>query len=204
VRLGSIDPAYMKADIVEKMAALEHLCPNFYLSVQSGCSAVLAGMKRKYNAETVEKVMENIREKIPNVTFNADIIVGFPGETEEQFCETVEFIKRTRFTHLHIFPYSRRPGTVAADMENQVPEEVKNERLQRLEAAQRDVAYHIAENYIGQKKKVLFELCEDGKATGHTAEFLEVSVITPEDLHNQVKTVKLNGFDGVSYSGFIV
>lgn len=204
IRLGSLDPSLMRPEFVDRIAGLSHLAPNFHLSIQSGSSTVLASMKRKYNAETAEKYIAYIREKIPGVTFNADIIVGFPGETEELFNETVEFVRRVKFTHLHIFPYSKRAGTVAADMPDQVPEEVKSDRLQRLEAAQREVAYSIAEGYIGQQREVLFELCEDGKAVGHTPEFLEVTVITPDDLHNQVKTVKLNGFDGTVYTGFII
>lgn len=106
--------------------------------MQSGSSRVLAAMRRRYNAETAESNIAYIREKIPGVTFTADIIVGFPGETEEMFMETVDFVKRVGFIHLHIFPYSRRPGTEAAEMEDQIPEETKNERLKRLEDAERE------------------------------------------------------------------
>ena len=204
IRLGSLDPSLMKPEFVDRIAKLSHLAPNFHLSMQSGSSRVLAAMRRRYNAETAESNIAYIRGKIPGVTFTADIIVGFPGETEEMFMETVDFVKRVGFIHLHIFPYSKRPGTEAAEMEDQIPEETKNERLKRLEDAEREAALKIAENYVGSQKDVLFELCEDGRAVGHTAEFLEVTVITPDDLHGQIKTVKLNGFDGSTYSGFIV
>ena len=204
IRLGSLDPSLMKPDFVDKLAKVKHLCPNFHLSMQSGSSGVLASMKRRYNAETVEKYIGYIREKIPGVTFTADIIVGFPGETEEQYLETESFVRRVKFTHLHVFPYSKRPGTIAAEMDNQIPENVKNERLQRLEAAEREVLFAMAGDYIGKQKEVLFESCEDGRAVGHTPEFLEVAVITNDDLHNQVKTVKLNGFDGGIFTGFII
>ena len=204
IRLGSLDPSLMKPEFVDRIAKLSHLAPNFHLSMQSGSSLVLAAMRRRYNAETAESNIAYIREKIPGVTFTADIIVGFPGETEEMFMETVDFVKRVGFIHLHIFPYSRRPGTEAAEMEDQIPEETKNERLKRLEDAEREAALKIAENYVGSQKDVLFELCEDGRAVGHTAEFLEVTVITPEDLHGEIKAVKLNGFDGSTYSGFII
>ncbi|MCI8389039.1 MAG: tRNA (N(6)-L-threonylcarbamoyladenosine(37)-C(2))-methylthiotransferase MtaB [Clostridiales bacterium] len=204
IRLGSLDPSMMKPEFVDKLASLKHFAPNLHLSIQSGSSSVLAAMRRKYNAETAEKYISYIREKIPGITFNADIIVGFPGETEENFNETVEFIRRVKLTHLHAFPYSKRAGTEAFDMEDQVPDNIKTERMEKLEAAQREVLYGLAEGYIGEKREVLFELCEDGIAIGHTPDFLEVAVITSDDLHNQVKTVKLNGFDGNVFTGFIV
>ena len=204
IRLGSLDPSIMKPEFVDKIASLSHLCPSFHLSVQSGSSDVLAAMKRKYNAETVVKYTDYIKEKIPGVTFSADIIVGFPGETEENFAETEELVRRVGFLHLHVFPYSKRPGTVASEMEGQIDESVKNDRLARLEKVGHEVVFGMAESYIGKQKDVLFELCEDGRATGHTNDFLEVSVITPDDLHGQMKTVKLNGFDGYVFTGFIV
>ena len=204
IRLGSLDPSLIRPEFVDRIASLEHLAPSFHLSMQSGSSRTLAAMRRRYNAETAEKNIEYMKSKIPGVTFTADFIVGFPGETEEMFMETVDFVKRVGFIHLHIFPYSKRPGTEAAEMEDQIPEEVKNERLKRLETAEREAALKIAEGYVGTQKDVLFELCEDGRAVGHTAEFLEVAVITSEDLHGQIKAVKLNGFDGSVYSGFII
>ena len=204
IRLGSLDPSIMRPEFVERIAKLKHLAPNFHLSMQAGCDRVLAAMKRKYNVGMAEAYIADLRAKIPGVTFNADIIVGFPTETEEEFAETMEFVRRAKFTHLHIFTYSRRPGTVAAEMDGQIAEEVKIDRSARLEASQREVAYSLAEGYIGQQREVLFELCEDGIASGHTPEFLEVTVITPDNLHNQVKTVKLNGFDGKVFTGFII
>ncbi|MBQ8509097.1 MAG: tRNA (N(6)-L-threonylcarbamoyladenosine(37)-C(2))-methylthiotransferase MtaB [Clostridia bacterium] len=204
IRLGSLDPSIMRPEFVERIAKLKHLAPNFHLSMQAGCDRVLAAMTRKYNVGMAEAYIADLRAKIPGVTFNADIIVGFPTETEEEFAETMEFVRRAKFTHLHIFTYSRRPGTVAAEMDGQIAEEVKIDRSARLEASQREVAYSLAEGYIGQQREVLFELCEDGIASGHTPEFLEVTVITPDNLHNQVKTVKLNGFDGKVFTGFII
>ena len=204
IRLGSLDPSVLSAEFVSKIAALRHFAPNFHLSMQSGCDRILRDMKRKYSVKMALEGVQRLRNAMPEVTFNADFIIGFPGETEEEFSETVEFIKRVGFTHLHLFPYSRRPGTPAADMEAQVPEDVKAARLERLDAEWREGLYKMAEGYIGTKKDVLFELCENGRAIGHTPEFLEVAVITPDDLHNQVRGVKLNGFDGSVYTGFIV
>ncbi len=116
----------------------------------------------------------------------------------------MEFVRQVGFAHLHVFPYSKRTGTKAAEMDGQVPDSVKSQRLARLTEVGRECVYKMAESYIGQQKEVLFELCEDGRAVGHTPEFLEVAVITTDDLHNCVKTVKLNGFDGNVYTGFIV
>lgn len=204
IRLGSLDPSVITEDFVKRIASLKHFAPHFHLSMQSGCDRVLRNMKRKYNREMALLAVERLRAAIPDVTFNADFIVGFPGESEEDFLDTADFIKKVGFTHLHLFPYSKRPGTPAADMDGQVPENVKAERLARLEAEWKEGLFAAAEGYIGTMKDVLFELCEGGRAVGHTPEFLEVAVITPEDLHNEVRTVKLNGFDGSVFTGFIV
>ena len=204
IRMGSLDPTVLKPEFVDKIATLEHCCPHFHISVQSGSSTVLAAMKRKYNADMVLKNIEYVREKMPGATFSADMIVGFPGETDELFEETVEFVKKAKFLHLHVFPYSKRSGTPAAEMEDQIPENVKAERVERLEKIGHEIVFGMAEQYIGQQKDVLFESCEDGKAVGHTEEFLEVSVITNANLHGELKAVKLNGFDGNAFTGFII
>lgn len=204
IRLGSLDPSILRPEFVSRIAKLQHFAPNFHISVQSGCDRILREMKRKYSVEMIERYAADLREKIPGVTFNADIIVGFPTETEEEARETEEFVKRFGFTHLHLFPYSRRAGTPAAEMDGQLPDTVKAERLARLDEVQRACQLRMAESYIGEMREVLFELCEDGRAIGHTPEFLEVAVITPDDLHNETRIVKLNGFDGTMYTGFIV
>lgn len=204
IRLGSLDPSILRPEFVERIAKLKHFAPNFHISMQCGCDRILALMKRKYNTSMVEGYIADLREKIPDVTFCADFIVGFPTETEKEYLETADFIKRVGFTHLHIFPYSKRTGTAAAEMDGQVPDVIKAERASRLDALQRECVYKRAESYIGVQKEVLFELCEDGRAIGHTPEFLEVAVITNDDLHNEVRTVKLNGYDGNIFTGFIV
>lgn len=204
IRLGSLEPSLLKPEFVGRIASLKHLAPSFHLSMQSGSSNILAAMKRKYNVETVLSYIENIKKVIPGVTFSADIIVGFPGETEEDFNATVDFVRKVGFIHLHVFQYSRRPGTPAAEMENQIPDEIKAERSARLEAIGTEILYEMTKEYIGEMRSVLFELCENGNAVGHTPEFLEVAVITSENLKGQIKTVKLNGFDGKVFSGFIV
>ncbi len=204
IRLGSLDPSILRPEFVDRIAKLKHFAPNFHISVQSGCDRILHAMKRKYNVEMIERYAAYLREKLPGVTFNADIIVGFPTETEADFEETAAFVRRFGFTHLHLFPYSRRAGTVAATMSGQLPDALKADRLARLDAIQREHNLAEAQTHIGEQKEVLFELCEDGRAVGHTPEFFEVAVITSEDLHNETRTVKLNGYDDTLYTGFIV
>ncbi len=204
IRLGSLDPSCLKEEFVSRLAGLKNLAPHFHISMQSGSDAVLASMRRKYTVAMAEEGIARIREAIPDATFAADVIVGFPGETEEQFEETAAFVRRVGFIHLHIFPYSRRAGTEAAEWENQIPRDIKTDRAARMEQVGRETAFSLAEGYVGRKCEVLFELCEEGRAIGHTPEFLEVSVITPLELHNEVRTVKLNGFDGNVYTGFIL
>ncbi len=204
IRLGSLDPSILRPEFVERISKLKNFAPNFHISMQSGCDRILSLMKRKYNTSMVERYVKDLREKMPGVTFCADFIEGFPTETEKDYLETADFVKRIGFTHLHIFPYSKRTGTVAAEMDGQVPDIIKAERASRLDALQRECAYERAMEYIGTQKEVLFELCEDGRAVGHTSEFLEVAVITGDDLHNEVKTVKLNGYENGVFTGFIV
>ena len=204
IRLGSLDPSILTAEFVSRVAQLKHFAPNFHLSMQSGCDKVLAAMRRKYNTKMAIDAVTRLREAIPDVTFTADFIVGFPGETEEDFLETVDFVRSVGFTHLHIFPYSKRPGTEASVMEGQIPDSIKAQRLERLDSVWREGVFEAAKGHIGTMKQVLFETCEDGKAVGHTPEFLEVAVITTDDLHGEIRTVKLNGFDGSVYTGFIV
>ncbi|MBR4071860.1 MAG: tRNA (N(6)-L-threonylcarbamoyladenosine(37)-C(2))-methylthiotransferase MtaB [Clostridia bacterium] len=125
IGVSSLDPSVMKEEFVRRLSETKHLLPHFHLSVQSGTTATLNRMRRRYTAERVAENMELVRKYIPEATFSADVIVGFPGETDEDFETTVDFFKKTRFMHLHIFPYSIRQGTEAAKMPDQVPENVK-------------------------------------------------------------------------------
>ena len=121
IRLGSLDPTVMTPDFVDKIKDLKSLAPPFHLSMQSGCSATLTRMRRKYNARQAEAAMARVRAAIPAVQFTTDMIVGFPGETEEEFAESLDFARRAEFLHIHVFPYSKREGTPAATMKGQVP-----------------------------------------------------------------------------------
>ena len=198
VRLGSLDPSLIKEELVDRIAELSSLAPHFHLSLQSGSSRILALMKRKYNARQAMEAILLLRSRLPRVQFTTDVIVGFPTETEEDFLKTYEFLKNARFLMVHIFPYSKRAGTPAAEMDGQVPEDVKKERLHKLEALTSDIRREILTEEIEKYpvRKVLFETYADGMAYGHTPEFLEVGVRSSVSLHGEVREVILKSHDG--------
>lgn len=185
IRLGSLEPTLMRPAFIEKIATLKKLTPHFHLSMQSGCSKTLAAMRRKYNAETAMRNIEAIRAAIDGVQFTTDFIVGFPGESDEDFETTVEFVKKARFLQTHIFKYSKRAGTVAATMQNQVPEDIKHDRSQKLIAICKGITNEILNEETSKRprQKVLFEQLTDGMWCGHTASFIEVRVPCEKDLH---------------------
>ncbi len=198
VRLGSLDPSLFRAEFVERIASLSSLAPHFHLSLQSGSSRVLALMKRKYNAEQAKAAMARLRDAIPRVKFTTDVIVGFPGETEEDYLRTEAFVREAKFLTVHIFPYSKRKGTLAERMPDQVPEEIKKERLHRLEQVAREVRASILRDALRDHPftEVLFETYEDGIAYGHTDDFLEVAVPSDRPLHGELRSVRLLRTDG--------
>lgn len=192
VRLSSLDPSIVTPRFVERTSSLASLAPHFHLSVQSGCSATLARMRRRYNAAQAEAAIARLREAIPQVQLTTDMIVGFPGETEEEFSESKAFAERMRFLHIHVFPYSRRDGTPAATMPDQMPESVKHRRVAELSAVSDGSRNAILKSVLleGRPLSVLFESCEGGMCYGHTPEFLEVRVVSQENLRGQVVRVQ--------------
>ncbi len=193
IRLGSLEPTLMRPAFIETIAGLKKLTPHFHLSMQSGCSRTLAAMRRKYNAETAMQNIKAVRAAIDGVQFTTDFIVGFPGETDEDFAKTMEFAKQARFLATHIFKYSKRAGTIAATMPNQIPEAVKHARSQALIACSREstAALLREECRLRPMQSVLFEQRIDGKWSGHTASFIEVRVKSNLDLHGQICPVCL-------------
>lgn len=198
VRTGSLDPTVVKPQFVDTIKDLKSLCPHFHLSLQSGSSKILALMKRKYNAEQALASMERLRAAMPEVKFTTDVIVGFPGETDDDFRETCEFVRRAGFLMIHVFPYSKRKGTVAAQMKDQVPESVKKERVAILSQISREIRSEILDKKVasGKEIEVLFETCAGGFAHGHTSDFIEVKVETDKALHGLFRKVKLISHDG--------
>ena len=198
VRLGSLDPSLITPSFVEKIADLKSLAPHFHLSLQSGSSRVLALMRRKYNADMAMRGIELLRERIPDVKFTTDVIVGFPDESEEDFEQTLEFAKKAEFLMMHVFPYSKRAGTPAAVMPNQIPQQVKKCRAARLSAAGAEIRHRILEKKVNTAKEcsVLFETYADGMAYGHTADFIEVTVSSDVPMHSEFRNVILTHTDG--------
>ena len=196
IRLGSLDPSLMKPNFVNRIAKLRSLTPHFHLSMQSGSDKILALMKRKYNRKMALEGMERLRAAIPGVQFTTDIIVGFPGETEEDFALTVDFAKKAKFLMIHVFPYSERRGTVAATLPGRVPEEIRHRRVHELNAVQAEIRKEILDSYTNTAVTVLFETYSNGTMLGHTDTFVEVSCPAPYSLQSQLRTVYIIGNDG--------
>ena len=201
VRLSSLDPSSMNEKFVEKIKDLRTLAPHFHISMQSGSSKTLKNMKRKYNADQALANMERLRAAIPDVRFTTDIIVGFPGETDEDFKETLEFAKRANFLMIHVFPYSARKGTPAATMDGQIPTEIKKARSAALIELERSIRQAEFDRILKEEKthSVLFESFENGLAYGHTKDFLEVCVKSDKPLHSEILTVKLKSHNGETF-----
>ncbi|MBQ8849367.1 MAG: tRNA (N(6)-L-threonylcarbamoyladenosine(37)-C(2))-methylthiotransferase MtaB [Clostridia bacterium] len=198
VRLGSLDPSLIREPFVETISKLSSLAPHFHLSLQSGSSRILALMKRKYNADQAMAAIELLRANMPEVQFTTDIIVGFPGESDNDFRETYNFLDKAGFLMVHVFPYSKRAGTPAALMKDQIPENIKRERLHMLEelAAKKRAEILRAEIEKRPIRRVLFENAKDGRIYGHTAEFLEVAAESDLPLHGEFADVELTDTDG--------
>ena len=192
VRLGSLEPRTVTEDFCARLAALPNLCPHFHLSLQSGSDTVLARMKRKYTTQRFLESVRLLRAHFDRPALTTDLIVGFPGETEEEFSQTLAFLRRCDFAQMHIFPYSIRPGTKAAEME-QVPGPVKEERAARASAVAAELHRAYLQGCVGQTYPVLFEQRKDGCAAGHAPNYMPVEVQTQEDYHNTVRHVKITG-----------
>ena len=190
VRLGSLEPRIVTPEFCEEMKQLPNLCPQFHLSMQSGSDSVLARMKRKYDTARFLQSVELLKAAFPGCAITTDMIVAFPGETEEEFEESLQFIRRCGFAAMHIFPYSRRPGTPADKMPGQHNNATKEARSKAAIAVARELAQAYLEQLEGQTAQVLFEEAEGAYFTGHTPNYIKVYV--PEtDLHNTLRTVRL-------------
>ena len=190
VRLGSLEPRTITEDFCRRGAVIPNLCPHFHLSMQSGCDATLRRMNRKYDTERYYESVKLLREHFDRPGITTDLIVGFPGETEEEFAQTLDFVKKCAFSAMHIFPYSRRTGTPAAAMPDQVPNAVKEERAHRAGEVARALHRTWLESWVGQTLPVLFEEEKDGLWRGHTPNYTEVFA-PGEGYHNVVKDVEI-------------
>lgn len=194
LRLGSLEPRTVTEDFCRRAAPLPNLCPHFHLSLQSGCDDTLRRMNRKYDAARFYESVTLLRRYFDRPAITTDLICGFPGETEAEFDATLSFIEKCGFAAMHIFPYSIRPGTKAAAME-QVPSAVKEQRAGRAAQAAETMCQAYLQGCVGRVYPVLFEQEKDGYYTGHAPNYCEVGV-RANDLHNKVLDVKITGISG--------
>ena len=175
IRLGSLEPSFISKEHIDRMRNLDKVCKHFHLSLQSGCDTVLKRMNRKYTTREYEEKVNMIREAFPDAAITTDVIVGFPGETEEEFNETYEYLKRINLSKMHIFPYSRRTGTPAANMPNQIEKAVKKERADRLIKLSHNNEMEFANKFLGKKIDVILEnRVKDGYREGYSKQYVPV------------------------------
>ena len=188
IRLGSLEPRIVTVDFCERLCKLTNLCPQFHLSMQSGCDTVLERMKRKYNTARYYESVRMLNDYFPGCAVTTDMIVAFPGETEEEFEASLEFIRKCAFADMHIFPYSRRPGTPADKMPGQHNNATKEARSRAAIAVAEEMSRSYREKLIGTKLEVLFEETDGAYFTGHAPNYVKVYA-EGENLHNEIREV---------------
>ena len=202
VRLGSLEPRTITEDFCRRTAALPNLCPHFHLSLQSGCDATLARMNRKYDTRRYKESADLLNGAFRRPAITTDLIAGFPGETEEEFAATLDFIRSCGFAEMHIFPYSIRPGTPAAEME-QVPGAVKDARAARAAAVAEEMHQAYLEDCVGQIYDVLYEQPADGLYQGHAPNYM-LTAVPAGDLHNRILPTRITGVENGVLLGELV
>ena len=203
LRIGSLEPTVITEDFCRRIAAPGNVCRHFHLSLQSGCDRVLKAMRRKYDTAAFLRAAELLRERFPGCALTADLIVGFPGETETDFRETLDFIRRVGFAEMHVFPYSIRPGTRAAEMPGQHTHAVKNARAAAVQAAAEEMQLAYLDAQVGRTLPVLFETEQGGRWQGHSDNYCEV-LASGDDLHGIMKNVQITAREGKKLVGIIV
>lgn len=192
VRLGSLEPELLTLEDIQLLAGEKKFCPQFHLSLQSGCDATLKRMNRRYTSAEYMEIVANIRRSFENPAVTTDIMVGFPGETEEEFAQSLAFAQKVGFSKVHVFAYSRRPGTRAASMPEQVPNRVKEERSARMIRACEEGRRAFFRSQSGRVEQVLFEsVLPDGSWEGYTLNYTPVRVQSAEKLQGQCRAVRL-------------
>ncbi|MEE0264024.1 MAG: tRNA (N(6)-L-threonylcarbamoyladenosine(37)-C(2))-methylthiotransferase MtaB [Acutalibacteraceae bacterium] len=195
VRLGSLEPERMDEPTIARLSKQPKLCPQFHLSLQSGCNETLKRMNRHYTAEEYYQIVENLRKAFDNCAITTDIMVGFPGESDEEFNKSLDFAEKVSFAKVHTFAYSRRPGTVADKAENQVDENIKNIRSKKMIELTTKTQEEFLKEQIGKIEPVLFEREKNGYYEGHTMNYTQVVVKSDIDISNQILNVKITEAD---------
>ena len=204
IRLGSLEPRTITEEFCERASRLPNLCPHFHLSMQSGCDTVLKRMNRKYDTARFYESVALLRRWFDRPGITTDMIVGFPGETEEEFCQSLDFIRKCAFSAMHIFPYSKRPGTPAASMPGQILNAEKESRAHRAGAVAAEMEREYLSTFVGETVEVLFEENKNGRWRGYTTRYVEVTANSEENLHNQFRTVRITAADGGKLVGELV
>lgn len=197
IRLGSLEPKIVTEHFASELSKLDKICPHFHLSLQSGCDATLKRMNRKYATKEYERGCELLRKYFVHPAITTDVIVGFPGETEEEFEQTKAYLEHIHFYEMHIFKYSKRKGTRAAVMPDQIDEQVKAARSEKLIALGHDMSKEFRKFYIGKNEEVLFEekavIGDKEYFVGYTKEYVKVAKKTDENLENQIVSGRISG-----------
>lgn len=197
IRLGSLEPKIVTEHFASELSKLDKICPHFHLSLQSGCDATLKRMNRKYTTKEYERGCELLRKYFVNPAITTDVIVGFPGETEEEFEQTKAYLEHIHFYEMHIFKYSKRKGTRAAVMPDQIDEQIKAARSEKLIALGHDMSKEFRKFYIGKNEEVLFEekavIGDKEYFVGYTKEYVKVAKETDENLENQIVSGRISG-----------
>ena len=190
IRLGSLEPRIVHQEFCQRLSKMKNLCPQFHLSMQSGCDSVLARMRRKYDTARYYESVSLLEQYFPGCSVTTDMIVAFPGETEEEFAQSLQFIRKCRFADMHIFPYSRRPGTPADKMPDQHNNATKEDRSRRAIAVAEEMSIAYRENLRGSVQEVLFEETDGEFFTGHCPNYVKVYA-RGEGLHNEIRRVRI-------------
>lgn len=207
IRIGSIEPTFFTEEVIEKIKSMKKMCPHFHLSLQSGCTATLKRMNRHYTAAEYKEIVAKLRNNIKDVSITTDVIVGFPGETEEEFNETYKFLKNIKLTKTHVFKYSKREGTKAAEAKEQVDGNVKEERSAKLIELNNKNENEFISKFIGRDMKVLFETHFENNHElfeGYTANYVKVVVKSHKDISSAILNIKITEAKGEYLIGEIV
>lgn len=197
LRISSIETSQISDEIINLIGSNEIIVDHLHIPLQSGCDATLKRMNRKYTTSQYLEKINKIRNYLPNIAFTTDVIVGFPGESDEEFEETYNFIKKVNYSELHVFPYSPRRNTPAAKMKDQVDDKIKHERVNRLLELSKELNQNFALKQIGKTLKVLFEKRDGDYLVGHASDYLKVRVKTTDNLIGEIVEIKINNYEGI-------
>ena len=200
IRLGSLEPNIITHDFVKRLVKLEKICNHFHLSLQSGCDETLKRMNRKYNTKEFSNAVDLLRKYFKDIALTADLIVGFPGETDEEFNKTYQFLNKIKFTKIHVFKYSPREGTKAATMKGQITNEIKEKRSKKIIEISNKYEKEFLEAQIGKTLNVLFEAQEDEFCKGHTSNYILVKK-EAKNLENKILPVKIIKIENLELIG---